>query len=224
MRVDLDALLEQVPREELEAELAAVVLLVEQVNGVDDLRLRHLDVDDTKVAPEAVAHEPAPEVQQDPEALVGDLERDEAVAAGARVQVAGEDARVLVEVVNNGLPHLDPVVNKGEAFILALATHDRNAAQRVEVGSDDLPNPVRLHLHFRLLGEDEFSVESHGTVWTGLLSGGIEDAVRMLFSIGSKASGQQSGRLWIGMRRGFAYFKSICNTDVSMFFTQSVSI
>lgn len=147
VRVDLDALLEEVPGEELEAELAPVVLLVEEVDRVDDLRLGHLDVDHAEVPLEAVPDELAPEVQEHPEPLVRDLEGHQAVPAVAGVEVVGLDARVAVQVVDDRLPDLDPVVYEGQALVLAFAAHDGDTGQCVEVRADDLSNAIRFHLH-----------------------------------------------------------------------------
>lgn len=74
VRVDLDTFLEEVPSQELEAKFAAVVLLVKQVDGVDGLRFGDLNVDHTEVALEAMAHELASEVEQDPKSFVGHFE------------------------------------------------------------------------------------------------------------------------------------------------------
>lgn len=78
--MQLDVLLEDRVREELQAELAEPLLDEEEVARVDDLRPRHVDVDDAEVLLQAVPEELAAEVEQDPDLLVRDLEGDEVVS------------------------------------------------------------------------------------------------------------------------------------------------
>lgn len=140
--------------------------------------------------------------------------------ARARIEVPGEDARVLVEVVNDGLFHFDPVVDKGQAFVLALAADDGNAAQSVEIRPDDFTIAVQLQIYLGPLFQDEFCVECNGGVGTGPLGYGVKDTVRMLLCIGSDTV-LAIAWLWGGRRR--TYLKSTCSTEVSMFLTHSVS-
>lgn len=185
MGVDLDAQLQKVPGQELEAQLAAVGSLIKEVNSIDYLRLGHLDVDDAEVALESVADKAHAEVEEDPETLVGDFEGHHAVRAGARVEVPRRNAREVVEVVGDGLLDLDPVVDEGEAFVFAFAAHDRHASECVEVRADDFSNAIRPHLYFGLLGEDEFRVEGYDGVGAGPLGDRVQGAVGVVYCIGS---------------------------------------
>jgi len=55
----LDLLFQHAPGEELEVELAVKFALEEEINSVDDLLLRHVNVDGAKVVGEGVADEDA---------------------------------------------------------------------------------------------------------------------------------------------------------------------
>lgn len=70
------------------------------------------------------------------------------MTTSAGIEVSGKNSRVFVKVVDDGLSHLDPVIDKCEAFVLAFSANDGHSCQCVEVGSDDLSNAVRFHLHF----------------------------------------------------------------------------
>lgn len=185
MGIHLNPFSEQEPSKKFETKLATVILLVKQINRVNDLRLGHLDIDDAEISSQTVADKPAAEVEQDPEALIGNFERDETVVACAWVEIPGEDARVLVQVVNDGLADLDPVVDACEAFVFALAADNRHTAEGVEIGPDDFSNAVRLHFYFGLFGKDEFRVEGDDCVGTGTLRVGVKDAVGVFFSVRS---------------------------------------
>lgn len=90
----LDVFFEEIPGQEAEAEASLPRADVEQVDRVEHLRLRHVDVDGAEVFREPVAHEDDAEVEQQPELLVGHLEAYECVRTDAWVEIARFEARV----------------------------------------------------------------------------------------------------------------------------------
>lgn len=107
------------------------------------------------------------------------------MTTGAGVEISRGNPRVFMEVIDDGLSYLDPVVDECKTLVLSLSTDNGDACQRVEIGPNDLPNAVRLHLHFRLLGQHELCVKSDCCVWSRPFRVGIQDTVMVLLCIRS---------------------------------------
>ena len=118
--VGLDVFPQDVPGEETQRELALAGPDEVELDCVDDLRLRHVDVDDPKVLGQAVPDEDAAQMQQQPQLLVGDLQRYEVVRREGRVEIARLDPRVRREVVDDRLRRRgDVVVDERHALVAA---------------------------------------------------------------------------------------------------------
>ena len=74
---------------------------VEEVDGVDDLVLRHDQVDDTEIVLESVPDKGHFSVNEKPEFLIGRFERGQMFRAEISVQVAGLDARKFCKIVHH---------------------------------------------------------------------------------------------------------------------------
>ncbi|POR34436.1 hypothetical protein TPAR_05359 [Tolypocladium paradoxum] len=175
VRLHLDVLLEEVPRQEGEGELAEAGLEEEEVDGVDYLRPWDVDVDDSEVLLQSMAQEPAAQVQQDPELLVCHLERQQAVLGDSRIEVLLPDARVRCQVVDDGFPDGNVVVDEWRAFILALSAHDRCPGECIDNRSNRLPLAVRVHLDFRLPHRNEFRVQRYDGLWSRVFRFGVQN-------------------------------------------------
>lgn len=159
----LHLLPEQIPRQKPQAQFPLTAHAQrEQIDGVNDLRLRDMDVDGAEILRQTVAHEDDAEVEQDPEFLVGGLEGDEVMLADAAVEVAWRNARVGRQVVDYGLVDGDVVVDEGEARVGAGAAADRDAGKAQARGPDGLAGAVGAEVDFGFGESDEFGVDGHG--------------------------------------------------------------
>lgn len=74
VRLQLDVLLENTPRQKRQTELAQARLEEEQIDSVNNLRFWHLDVDHSEILLQAVAQKLAAQIQKHPQLLVHQLE------------------------------------------------------------------------------------------------------------------------------------------------------
>ena len=157
--LELNLLFEQIPRQEPQTQFPAAGFDVEQIDRVEDLSLGDVDVDGAEILGETVADEDDAEVEQEPEFLVRDFERDEVVGGEAGVEVVGVDAGVLGQEVDDGLADGDVVVYEGEAFVFAGAAEDGDAGETKPFGPDGLARSVGFDFDFFFLEGDEFGVD-----------------------------------------------------------------
>lgn len=162
MLVHLDILLQEIPRQEAQTQLALPRPQVEQIDRIQHLRLGHVDVDGAEILEEAVPDEHDAHVQQQPEFLVGDLEGDEVVPGARGVEVAVVHAGPFGEVVDDGLGDGDVVVYERGPLQRAAAAEDGDAREAETGGADDFAVARGGDFDFFLLEGDEFGVDCDG--------------------------------------------------------------
>ena len=118
-----------------------------------------MDVDGAKVFGEAVADEYAAEVEKQPEFLVCYFQGHKSMCREPRVQVAGLEARVFGQVVDDVVGDGDIIIYKRLAFVVAGAAKDGDAGEAEAGGADDFAVAVGFNFNFFLLKGDEFTVD-----------------------------------------------------------------
>lgn len=159
MRFLLDVLFEQVPGKVAQAQLALARADVEQVDGVEDLCLRDVDVDRAEVFREAVPNEDAAEVEEQPELLVGDFQGDEVVVGAVEIEVAFMDARPFGEVVYDWFNGGDVVVDERETLVDTGAAEDGDPSKAKTCWANNLAITICFNFNLFLLQGDKFRVD-----------------------------------------------------------------
>lgn len=129
-----------------------------------------------------MADKDATEIDEHPQLLVRDLERDQRVARMLRIEVSGcatqrtcvsvvltnaigtpsgltSNARELGEVIHDRFARVDVVVDEGNPRLDALAAKNRHAREDLSRRSEDLLRPVRVEVGFLLLQRDKLGVD-----------------------------------------------------------------
>ena len=191
MCLELDIFFEEIPRQKCQREFSKPCSDEEVLGRVDDLCFRDVDINDAKILLEAVPEEGTAEVQQQPEFLVRDLQRDDIVPRGARVEVAVDNAGIGSEVVDDGLGGADVVVDERGAWLESRkegwggAADDRDARQGVDGGANGFAVAVRVYLDFGLAHGDELGVDGDYGAGAGVLLCWIERLVCLRTQVGA---------------------------------------
>lgn len=176
MLILLNILFEQIPRQEPQRQFPLAGTNVKKIDRIQDLRFRDMDIDGAEILEEAVPDEDDAHVEQEPEFLVGDFERDERVGRARGVEVAGVHAGPFGEVVDDGLGDGDVVIDEGEAFVFAAAAEDGDAGEAETGGAHDFPVAGGGDFDFFLLEGDEFGVDCNGGTWAGDFGVRVEES------------------------------------------------
>lgn len=167
----LNVLFEEIPCQETEAEAPLPRSNVEEVDGVQDLRFRDVNVDRAEVFGEAVADEDDAQVEEKPEFFVGGLEAHERMCAHAWVEIPRFEARVFGEVVNDWVPNGNVVVDEWNRDIRPTAAEDGNTREPETRWANDLTVAGSRNFDFFGAEGHKLRVDGHRRARGGYLGG-----------------------------------------------------
>lgn len=125
MRFLLDVLPQNDPCEKGQRQLPETGVQVIQLDGVDDLGFRDVDVHDAEVLFQAMPEKLATQVDEYPELLVRNLQGDQMMLGRAGLEILCCDARECRQVVDDRFSNEYVVVHKRFSLVLATATDQR---------------------------------------------------------------------------------------------------